>query len=590
MVKRRTLCQEAAEIEKGQVITLMGWVHSRRDHGGLIFINLRDRTGLLQVVFSPKDGEAFAKAHDLKNEYVIEVEGVLRRRPEGNENIDLPTGQVELEGERLKVLNTSSTPPFSISEELEVGEDIRLQYRYLDLRRSSMHNALVLRHQVSKAARDYLDGQGFLEIETPMLTRSTPEGARDYVIPSRVQKGRFFALPQSPQLFKQLLMVSGLERYFQIVRCFRDEDLRADRQPEFTQIDIELSFASEEEIMELNEGLVRYIFQELGFKDPGSFGSIPYTKAMDLYGTDRPDLRFGLEIKDFSHLFAKSSFQVFAKTIAAGGVVRGIKVEEGASFSRSQLDRLADKARTLGAKGLAWMALKEEGFHSPIAKFFSLEELNSLKEAASLERGDLLLLVADTLKVTRQVLGALRKELAQILELVNQDDVEILWVTDFPLFQEEEGTLTSSHHPFTAPWEIDLHLLDTDPAQVRARAYDLVFNGVEIGGGSIRITDPVVQEKIFQVLGLTQEEVREKFGFLIKAFQYGTPPHGGIAYGLDRLVMLLSRRKSIRDVIAFPKTQKATCLMTGAPTLLSKAQLKELGIKEERVDNDSREE
>lgn len=583
MFSRRNLCQEAVKIEMGQVITLMGWVHRRRDHGGLIFIDLRDRTGLLQVVFSPEDGEAFEEAHRLKNEYVIEVEGLLRRRPQGMINPELITGEIEVESKRLKVLSTSITPPFSIRDELEVGEDIRLKYRYLDLRRSSMRQNILLRHKVTKAVRDYLTGQDFIEIETPMLTKSTPEGARDYVIPSRVQKGSFFALPQSPQIFKQLLMVAGMERYFQIVRCFRDEDLRADRQPEFTQIDIELSFALEDEIMDLNENLMRYIFHDLKLGEVGTFPRITYDEAMDLYGTDKPDVRFDLKILDLSHLFSRSSFQVFKKTIASGGVIRGIRVPEGASFSRSQLDSLVDTSKELGAKGLAWMVLKEEGLHSPIAKFFSLEELQALKESASLETGDLLLIVADTLKVTRQVLGAIRLNLAQRLHLIDEEEVNIIWVTDFPLFErDEDGSLTSSHHPFTAPLEEDLPLLDSDPSKVRARAYDLIYNGVEISGGSIRITQPAIQEKVFKILGLTKEEVREKFGFMLHAFEYGTPPHGGIAYGLDRLVMLLARRRSIRDVIAFPKTQRATCLMTGAPSPISSIQLQEMGICREK--------
>ncbi|KXS40493.1 MAG: aspartyl-tRNA synthetase [Candidatus Frackibacter sp. T328-2] len=586
-LKRNYYCGALGEDQVGEEVTLMGWVQRRRDHGGLIFADLRDRFGMVQVVFNPEDSEAaFEKAEELRKEYVIAVVGEVVARPEGTVNPDLATGKVEVHVKKLEILDAAETPPLQIAEESEVGEDLRLRYRYLDLRRPTMQQNLVLRHKVKKLVRDYLDKHDFLEIETPMLTKSTPEGARDYLVASRVNPGKFYALPQSPQLFKQLLMVSGMERYYQIVRCFRDEDLRADRQPEFTQIDLEMSFISQEDIMSLMEGMMQEIFALADVEVVDEFPRMSYQEAMEKYGSDRPDLRFDLELIDISGIVADAEFKVFSGTVANGGQVKGINAKGCADFSRKDLDDLTDYVGIYGAKGLAWIALKEDGINSPITKFLSEGELEKILDKMGAEEGDLLLFVADKPKVVAAALGNLRQRLARKLDLIDKDEFNFVWITDFPLLEEDEdeGRLISLHHPFTAPQDEDIDLLDDQPTEVRAKAYDLVLNGVEIGGGSVRIHNRDLQEKIFKILDLDEEEIDEKFGFLLEAFEYGTPPHGGIAFGLDRLVMLLGGLESIRDVIAFPKTQNATCLLTEAPSNVEERQLEELHLEIEEED------
>ncbi|HHP51188.1 MAG TPA: aspartate--tRNA ligase [Moorella mulderi] len=575
-------CGELRAEHVGQEVILMGWVHRRRDHGGLIFIDLRDRTGVVQVVCHPQEPGAFLKAEKLRSEYVVAVRGLVRPRPPGTVNPKLATGEVEVEVREMRLLNRSKTPPFPIEDNLQVEEALRLKYRYLDLRRPEMQKILELRHEVTAAIRDFLREKGFWEVETPILTRSTPEGARDFLVPSRLQPGSFFALPQSPQLFKQILMVAGVERYFQIARCFRDEDLRADRQPEFTQLDLEMSFASREEILALVEELVAYLFKRIlgqGISLP--FPRLTFAEAMARYGTDRPDLRFALEIQDISSEVKGAGFKVFTRTVEEGGVVRAFCLPRGASYSRKELEELTQRAVSLGAQGLAWMAFTPEGVRSPIAKFFTPEGIERLQAKTGAKQGDLLIMVADKEEVAAAVLGALREELGRLHCLGDSPPWSFLWVLDFPLLEYDPGErrLTSVHHPFTMPREEDWPLLDKDPLKVRALSYDLVLNGVELGGGSIRIHRRDIQEKIFQLLGLPPEEVEDKFGFLLEAFEYGTPPHGGIALGLDRLVMLMAGRQTIRDCIAFPKTQSGTCLLTGAPAAVSAHQLEELHIK-----------
>lgn len=581
--KRSHYCGDLRIEDAGAQVVLMGWVQTRRDHGGLIFIDLRDRTGLVQVVFSPDfQQEAFEKAESVRSEYVVCVQGAVRERPEGTANPNLATGQVDVMAHELRVLNRAKTPPFYIEDGIEVDENLRLRYRYLDLRRPEMQEALMLRHRAAKSARDYLDENGFLEIETPMLTKSTPEGARDYLVPSRVNPGKFYALPQSPQLFKQILMVAGFDRYFQIVRCFRDEDLRADRQPEFTQIDIEMSFTDVDNVLDLTEGLVKRLCRDTkGLKIDGSFPRITYSEAMDRYGSDKPDTRFGLELKDVTDIAAGCGFKVFASVAAAGGQVKGINAKGCASFSRKEIDDLTAFAAIYKAKGLAYFIVTDEGIKSVIAKFFTDQELEQIMARLEAEPGDLLLFVADKPDVVANSLGALRQHLAELLGLIPEGLCHFLWVVDFPLleYDHEEGRYEPMHHPFTSLLEADLPLLDSDPGRVRAKAYDLVLNGVEVGGGSIRIHRRDIQEKMFTVIGIDNEEIEEKFGFMLEAFDYGTPPHGGIAIGFDRLIMLLSGKKTIRDVIAFPKTQSATCLMTQAPGPVDIKQLRELHIK-----------
>lgn len=582
-LKRTHECNSLHKDAAGQTVTLCGWVSRRRDHGGLIFVDLRDRSGFVQVVFSPDyNEEAFKKAETIRSEYVLAVTGLVQLRDADKVNENIATGEIEVKGLELRILNTAKTPPFYIQDNIDVDENLRLKYRYLDLRRPEMQNNLKLRHRVTKAMRDFLDQRGFLEIETPMLTKSTPEGARDYLVPSRVNPGKFYALPQSPQIFKQILMVSGMEKYFQIVRCFRDEDLRADRQPEFTQLDIEMSFIEQEDIMTLMEGMVAHIFREGTNQEvPVSIPRLTYDEAMARYGSDKPDLRFGMEIMDLTATVEGSNFKVFESVIQAGGQVKAINVKGYAAIPRRELDGLVEYVGQYGAKGLAWMCFNNEGIKSPIAKFFTEEMLQAIADKAQAQAGDLVLFVADKPAVVAQALGNLRLEMARRLNLIDPDKLAFTWVVDFPMFEydEEEQRYVAMHHPFTSPRDEDIQYLSTDPSKVKAKAYDLVLNGTEIGGGSIRIFSHDLQEKVFAAIGLSQEEAQEKFGFMMEAFEYGAPPHGGIAFGLDRLVMIMAKRQSIRDVIAFPKTQSAMDPMTQAPSEVSERQLKELSIK-----------
>ncbi len=567
----------------GVQVVLNGWVDSRRDHGGLIFIDLRDRSGLIQVVFSPKvNREAFHLAEQVRSEYVVAVQGKVSLRPADTENPNLKTGKIEIYVEKMAIMNTAKTPPFYIEDDIEVDENLRLKYRYLDLRRGEMRENLMLRHRVVKTMRDFLDDRGFLEIETPMLTKSSPEGARDYLVPSRVHHGEFFALPQSPQIFKQLLMVAGMERYFQVARCFRDEDLRADRQPEFTQLDIEMSFIDEEDIMGLMEEMMALIFQvglDKNINTP--FPRLSYDEAMKKYGSDAPDLRFGLEIVDLSEILAQSQFQVFSKAIQAGGVVRAINAQGCASFKRREIDQLGQLAIDYGAKGMAWIVVGENELKSPITKFLKEQEIEEIMSALAAQPGDLILFAADKQEVVSRVLGFLRMELARRLDLIDRNELNFVWIYDFPLFayDQEEERYVAVHHMFTAPKVSALDKMDNNPEKIKARAYDLVLNGTEIGGGSIRIHQRQWQEKVFSLLGLSPEEVRDKFGYMLDSFEYGAPPHGGIAFGIDRLIMIMGGRNSIRDVIAFPKTQSASCPLTNAPSAVSNKQLRELAIR-----------
>lgn len=576
-------CGQLSTAHIGETVTLNGWVQTRRDLGGVLFIDLRDRSGLVQVVFNPAySGEALQTAERVRSEYVLSVTGKVVKRDAETINPNMPTGEIEVQITEIEVLNAAKTPPFFIEDGIEVDETLRLKYRYLDLRRPEMQNTLRLRSKAAKVFRDFLDGEGFIEVETPILTKSSPEGARDYLVPSRVHDGEFFALPQSPQLYKQLLMVSGVERYFQIARCFRDEDLRADRQPEFTQVDIETSFLSRDELLGMMEQLVKRLFKEtIGADVPTPFQRLTYADAMGKYGSDKPDLRFGLELIQVSDLVASSGVKVFASVIEKGGEVKVLNAKGCGTWSRKDIDDLGPYAARYGAKGLAWIQVKEGEFKGPIVKFLTPEEIEALKERTDAEEGDLLLFSADNKKVVADVLGALRLKIGRQLGLIDDSVFKFAWVVDFPLlgWDEEQKRYVAEHHPFTRPREEDLPLFDTDPGQILAQAYDLVLNGYEVGGGSMRIYKREIQEKMFAAIGLSPEEAKDKFGYLLDAFEYGTPPHGGIAFGFDRLVMLLSGRTNLRETIAFPKTASATDLLMDAPSPVDAAQLEQLHIK-----------
>lgn len=582
---RSHYCGELREAHVGESVQLKGWVQKRRDLGGLIFIDLRDRTGIVQVVFSPEvSGEENVKTADrVRSEYVLDIKGKVVARAEGTYNNKIPTGTIEVLAEEITIINASKTPPFMIEDNVDASEELRLKYRYLDLRRPEMFNTLKMRHQVSTTIRNFLDQHGFLDVETPILTKSTPEGARDYLVPSRVHEGQFYALPQSPQLFKQLLMVAGIDRYYQIARCFRDEDLRADRQPEFTQVDIETSFLDKEDLIALMEKMMATVLKEVkGVDIETPFPRMTYDDAMARYGSDKPDTRFGMELVDVSELVKDTEFKVFANAISGGGQVKAINVKGAAEkYSRKDIDALTEYVSRYGAKGLAWFKVEEDGLKGPIAKFFNEEQQDGIQKTLEAETGDLLLLVADSKQVVADSLGALRQKLARDLQLIDDSKFNFLWITDWPLleFDPDAGRYFAAHHPFTMPVREDLPLLDTNPGQVRAQAYDIVLNGYELGGGSSRIYERDIQEKMFKVLGMPEEEAREQFGFLLDAFEFGTPPHGGIAIGLDRFVMLLAGRTNLRDTIAFPKTASASDIMTNAPSYVSHDQLLELNLQ-----------
>ena len=584
-MKRTHSCGALGASDAGTEVVLCGWVSRQRDHGGLIFIDLRDRSGTIQLVFSPEINQAaLLKADAIRTEFVISVRGAVRLRSPETVNPAMATGEIEICGEELRILNPAKTPPFYIQDNVDVDETVRLKYRYLDLRRPEMQHNLMLRHRVAKTMRDFFDSRDFIEVETPMLTKSTPEGARDYLVPSRVNPGKFYALPQSPQIFKQILMVAGYERYFQIVRCFRDEDLRADRQPEFTQLDVEMSFVERDDVLAIMEKMIAEVFKvAIGAELSLPMRRLSYDEAMEKYGSDKPDLRFDMEIFDLSDIMRGSDFKVFESVLAAGGVIKGINVKGNAGIPRRELDGLVNYVGQYGAKGLAWIGYTAEGLKSQISKFFSDEQLENIRQAAAAEEGDLVLIIADKPAVAVNAMGQLRLEMARRMNLIDPDKLAFAWVLDFPMFEydEEEKRYVAMHHPFTSPRDEDIQYLESDPGKIKAKAYDMVLNGTEIGGGSIRIFQRDVQEKVFKAIGLTEEEANEKFGYLLEAFEFGTPPHGGIAFGLDRLIMLMAKRSSIRDVIAFPKTQSATDLMSQAPSEVSLRQLKELSIRTE---------
>ncbi len=590
-LKRSHYSGDLRETHIGETVTLMGWVQKRRNLGGLIFVDLRDRTGLCQIVFDTAvSEEAFEKANSIRNEYVLAVTGKVIKRESVNNN--MPTGQIEVFAHQLKILCESDVPPIHIDDNDEANERLRLKYRYLDLRKPKMQNYLFTRHKIASAARRFFDSNGFVDIETPMLTKPTPEGARDYLVPSRVNLNKFYALPQSPQLFKQLLMISGFDRYYQITKCFRDEDLRADRQPEFTQIDVEMSFVDEEDVRAINEDLLKYIFKEVADIDVQlPLMTLSYNEVMTRYGSDKPDVRFGFELKSLNHVFEATEFKVFSDALESKGDIRGININGYADkFSRKDIDKLQEYIKGYGAKGLAWIKFVGDDIQSSITKFLDQTRLAELRRIFDAKDGDLVLIVADKSNVVFDALGALRCEVAKQLGILNPKDYKFLWVTDFPLFEydEEENRYVAKHHPFTSPKDEDIDMLESDPANCRAKAYDIVLNGYELGGGSIRIHNASVQERMFKALGFTEEEATEKFGFFIDAFKYGAPPHGGIAYGLDRVTMLMTGTDNIRDVIAFPKTQDAKCLMTNAPSVAEQKQLSELYLELTPIEKSTR--
>lgn len=585
MNKRTTYCGLVTEEFLNEKVTLKGWVHNRRDLGGLIFVDLRDREGIVQIVFNPDfSEEALQVAETVRSEYVVEVEGVVTKRDAETINPKIKTGQVEVQVSNIEIINKSETPPFSINEEnVNVDENIRLKYRYLDLRRQELAQTFKMRHQTTRSIRQYLDNNGFFDIETPVLTKSTPEGARDYLVPSRVHEGEFYALPQSPQLFKQLLMISGFDKYYQIVKCFRDEDLRADRQPEFTQVDIEMSFVDQEDIIAMGEDMLRKVVKDVkGIDVSGPFPRMTYAEAMDRFGSDKPDTRFGMELINVSQLGKEMNFKVFKDTVDNNGEIKAIVAKDAANkYTRKDMDALTEFVNIYGAKGLAWVKVVDDGLSGPIARFFEDVNVGTLKQLTEAKPGDLVMFVADKPNVVAQSLGALRIKLAKELGLIDESKLNFLWVTDWPLLEYDEDAkrYVAAHHPFTSPKREDIEKLDTEPENVQANAYDIVLNGYELGGGSIRIHDGELQQKMFEVLGFTNEQAQEQFGFLLDAFKYGAPPHGGIALGLDRLVMLLTNRTNLRDTIAFPKTASATCLLTDAPGEVSDKQLQELSLR-----------
>ena len=586
--KRTALCAEFTKDDVGREVTLMGWADTRRDLGGLVFVDLRDRSGIMQVVFDESVFEGdFDKVGSIRSEFVLAVKGKIMERSEDTVNPKIPTGLIEVKVREMKILSKAETPPFEIEDGSKVREELRLKYRFLDLRRPDMQKNLILRNKIANSARTYLTDNGFLDIETPMLQKSTPEGARDYLVPSRIHPGAFYALPQSPQLFKQILMVSGYDRYFQITKCFRDEDLRADRQPEFTQIDTEMSFVDADDVMTMHEGLIQKVFKDVMDIDIRlPLRRIPYQEAMDRFGSDKPDTRFGMELRDVSDIVAGSEFKVFSSVVKNGGSVRAINAKGCANIlARREIDALVDFVKIYGAKGMAWISIREDGLNSPITKFMTQEEIDAIMQRTDGEVGDILFFVGDKNSVVYDSLGALRLKLAEKLELIKENTWDLLWVTEFPLFEysEEEKRYVAKHHPFTSPMDEDIDKVVSDPANARAKAYDIVLNGNEIGGGSIRIHSSELQEKMFEALGFSKEDAWNRFGFLLEALKYGTPPHGGLAYGLDRLAMLMAGVDSIRDVIAFPKVQNASDLMSKAPTEVDKKQLRELHIK---VDED----